>query len=46
MFSEAAWRELDSREGRFRLAFEGTPDYIPSWYFDAELRQIRPELLV
>ncbi len=47
MFSEAQWKEMDDRESQFVKLFSGEqPDYVPSWYHNAELKQTRPELLI
>ncbi len=47
MFTETQWKELDKRELEFRKIFAGEkPDYVPSWHFNGELKQTRPELLI
>ncbi len=47
MFSEAIWKELRYRESQFtKVLAGGKPDYVPSWYFNSDLKQTRPELLI
>jgi len=47
MFSESTWAELGARESGFQRLFNGEkPDRAPYWYFNGDLKQIRPELLV
>jgi len=47
IFSESIWRELDARKRAFRKPFDGEQSGdVPSWYFNGDLKQLRPELLI
>ena len=47
MFSESTWAELGARESGFQRVFNGeTLDSAPSWCFNGDLKQIRPEILL
>ena len=47
MFTESTWAELRARESGFQRVFNGEKlDSAPSWYFNGDLKQIRPEILV
>lgn len=47
MFSESTWAELGARESAFQQLFNGEKlARAPSWHFNGDLKQIRPESLI